>query len=308
MKKLSIVIPAHNEEGNLSSIAKEIIKNIPSKYDYEIIFIDDGSKDKTLNEIKKLSKNKKIKGISLYKNFGQQAALFAGIKHANADIIISMDADGQHPPQLIPKMVSLWEKGHDVVILQKSEDKQMSLFMKLNRKIAYPIWSFLSDGIIIPKTSDFRLIDKNIAQTIKDSNESTVLVRGFVTSNANNIAFLEYKVRKRRKGKSSYNFKKLFLLFVDGILLYSTKPLRIASILGLIIAVATGLFLSFDIIHALFLGERIVKGYVTLVLLSLILNGFIIFYLGILGEYIGIIFKEVKNRPLFLIKEKINLK
>lgn len=308
MKKISIVIPTFNESKNIPLLAPAIIKNIPRKYNYEIIFVDDNSPDGTFEMIKKMgSKNKKIKGICMYRQFGLQPSFIAGIQRAKGDAIITMDADFQHPPEMIPKLISWWEKGYDLIQPQKQEDKSFNPFLKSVRQAAYKAWENISNGTLIPGVSDFRLMDHKVAEFILSSGETETFLRGLVNMAANNPLLIPYKVGKRKFGKSSFNTSRLLNIFIIGFISFSPKPLRLASFFGLVIALLTTLFLLIDFISAISFGRRIIPGYATIVLLVLILNGFIIFYLGIIGEYIGVIFKEVKNRPKYIIGKNVNL-
>ena len=201
-KLVSVVLPCHNEEKNIGEIVPEITQNIPSSYDYEIICVDDGSSDNSLKEIEQLSrKNNKVKGLSFYRNFGHQQALRAGIEKAKGEVVITMDADFQHPPNLIPKLIALWEKGFDLVQGQKKSDKNASLLINIQRKLGYFLWTKISDGVILPGVSDFRLMSRPIATYIADSNESEVFLRGLVQLAAKKPTTLPYEVNKRRYGK-----------------------------------------------------------------------------------------------------------
>lgn len=308
MKSISIVIPTFNESKNIPLLTLAIIRNVPKNYNYEIIFVDDNSPDGTFEIIRKMgSKNKRIKGICMYRQFGLQPSLMAGIQRARGDAIITMDADFQHPPEMIPKLISLWEKGYDLVQPQKEEDHSFNPFLRPARRVAYKAWENISNGVLIPGVSDFRLMDHKVAEFIVSSGESEVFLRGLANMAANNPLLTPYKVGKRKFGKSSFNINKLLNIFILGFVSFSTKPLRLASFFGLAIALLTTLFLLTDFIFIVSFGKKIVPGYVTIVLLILILNGFIIFYLGIIGEYIGVIFKEVKNRPKYIVKKSVNL-
>lgn len=307
-RKISVVLPCLNESKNLPLLLPEIIKNIPQVYDYEIICVDDGSTDNTAGEIIKLgAKDKKIKGIILYRRFGHQTALRVGIKKCSGDAVITMDADFQHPPGLLGAMLRRWEKGHDLVQAQKKEDKTASLSRKLERRIGYWVWDRITNGIIKPGISDFRLMSRAIADYVSLSEERELFLRGLVSLGARNPTIITYEVGKRRYGKSSYSTGVFIEMFINGFVSFSTKPLRIASVFGLILTFVTGAFLIYDTLSAILTGRKIIEGFVTIVLLVLILNGFIIFYLGILGEYLGVVFREVKKRPPFLISETINL-
>lgn len=307
-KKISVVVPCLNEDENIPKLIPEIVGNIPSAYEYEIICVDDGSSDETFGVVRKLaSKDKKIKGISFYRRFGHQPALLAGIRAAKGEAIITMDADFQHPPELLPKIISLWEKGHDLVQLQKGGEKKELSWMRPGRSWGYSIWKFVTNGLLIPGVSDFRMMDKKLVRYILESEESEVFLRGLANLAAKNPITIPYEVGERRHGKSSYTLPMIIDVFLTGFISFSTIPLRIAAVLGFILGVLSTLFLVGDFIHAAITGRRMVAGWLTIVFLMLILNGFIIFYLGILGEYIGVIFKEVKKRPKYLIGKTINL-
>lgn len=304
MKSVSIITPCHNEGKNISPLVKEIKENIPRKYSFEIILVDDGSSDDTESSIEKeCNKDKRVRGIILHRNFGHQMALLAGIKAATGDAIVMMDADFQHPPKLIPLMLNEWEKKHDLVRMIKR--KSDSGFI---RKLGYNLWQWISRGMVFAGSSDFRLIDRKIGIFLAKSTERVIFLRGLVSSIARNPVNLTYQVGKRKFGSSSYSYKMFFNLFVNGIISFSTFPLRIASITGLIMTTGATFFLGGDIIFALITHTHIVKGYTTLVLLTIMLNGFVIFYLGIVGEYIGVIFREVKRRPKYIIERTLNIK
>jgi glycosyltransferase involved in cell wall biosynthesis len=302
-KLISIILPCHNEEKNIAPIVSELKKTVPKRYKFEIILIDDGSTDHTRREIFKIGKrDKKVRGVIFYKNFGHQSALMAGIKLSRGQAIIMMDADFQHPPKNIPNMIALWEKGYDMVQMQKDSVAKTS-----TRNLGYKVWEWISAGTIIPGASDFRLIDRQIVDYIKSSQENELFLRGLVKQAAVNPILVSYKVAKRKFGKSSYTLKMFLDMFINGFISFSTFPLRTAGLIGILIATITGTALIVDLVDAIIHHERIVKGYTTLAFLTLILNGFVILYIGILGEYLGVIFREVKKRPNYLIREKINI-
>lgn len=304
MKKISFVIPCLNEAKNIPSLTVEIIKNIPKTFDYEIIFVDDGSSDETIIVIKNIcQKNRKLKGIFMHKRFGQQAALMAGARFSKGDAVITMDADFQHPPLMIPKLLEFWQKGHDLVLCQKYQGRQKIR----GRYLGYFIWQWVTDGLLTPGVSEFMLMDRGIIKFILKSKERESFLRGLAGLAAKNPVVLPYKVGKRKFGRSAYNLLGVYNVFINGLVSFSTKPLRLTALLGLVIFFLSLTFLIFDATFALLLHKKIVSGYLTIVFLMALLNGFIIFYLGILGEYIGVIFREVKKRPQYLIEKKINL-
>jgi len=309
MKKIiSVILPCFNEAKNISPLVAEIIKKIPSRYEYEIICIDDGSFDQTKNEIEKLSMhNKDIKGILFYSRFGHQQALRAGIDYSKGDAVIMMDADFQHPPKLIPEFIGKWEKGYDLVRAKKIQNKGVGIFRNIGNKIAYRLWSIVSNGVIIPGVSDFRLISREIANYVKQSHEENLFVRGIVNLVAKKPCNIFYKIGKRKYGKSSYSNGDLLELFINGFISFSTKPLRTAFVLGIILFAFTGLFLFVDLVQALIMGRKIIEGWLTTIYLTFLANSLILIYLGVLGEYMGVIFRETKKRPYYFIDKTINL-
>lgn len=308
MTKISIVLPCRNESENLPLLIPEIIKNIPREFAYEIICIDDGSTDGTGEVIKILArKNKNIKGIIFYKNFGHQQALRAGIEKSSGDAIIMMDADFQHPPEKIKEFVKLWERGFDLIQARKVKDQTSSLIMKIQRLFGYRIWKFITNDTISPGISDFRLVSKEIRDHLLSSQENEIFLRGIVSLVANNPITISYIVGKRKYGKSSYTLKMFLDMFINGFISFSVTPLRFATVLGIVSFLGVGILIAVDIIRALATGKRIVEGYISLSFLTLVVNSILMIYLGILGEYIGVIFKEVKKRPHFIVKDTINL-
>ncbi len=308
MKLISVVLPCLNESKNLPLLIPQIIKFIPQKYSYEIICIDDGSTDETPEVIIRLAKrNKKIKGIFFHRRFGHQSALRAGVEYTKGDAVIMMDSDFQHPPHLIPELIRLWEKGHDLVRTQKKADRHTSPLKRLMRTFGYRIWNAMTDGSIIPGGSDFRLISRSLAQYIINSQEVHIFLRGNVGLGSRNPTALKYKVEKRKFGKSSYSMRDLTNMFLNGFISFSPKPLRLAFFFGLFMIGISSILLLYDIVVAIISNRPIIEGWATVVLLAIFLNGFLIFYLGILGEYIGVIFREVKGRPKYLIDRTVNI-
>lgn len=308
MTKISVVLPCRNESENLPLLIPQIIKNIPRKFAYEIICIDDGSTDGTGEVIKILArKNKNIKGIIFYKNFGHQQALRAGIEKSSGDAIIMMDADFQHPPEKIKEFIKLWERGFDLIQARKVKDQTSSLIIKIQRIFGYRIWKFITNDTISPGISDFRLVSKEIRDHLLSSQENEIFLRGIVSLVANNPITISYIVGKRKYGKSSYTLKMFLDMFINGFISFSVTPLRFATVLGIVSFLGVGTLIAIDIIRALATGKRIVEGYISLSFLTLVVNSILMIYLGILGEYIGVIFKEVKKRPHYIVRDTVNL-
>lgn len=306
-KLISIVIPTLNERGNVPLLVPRLAKNIGKDYDYEIIFVDDNSPDETFETIEKLAeKNHRIKGISMHKRAGLQPSLLAGIQRAKGEVIINMDADLQHPPELLPKMISLWEAGHDLIEPVKEFEDGSGYIKKLLRVVGYKVWDYLSQGILTQNVSEFRLFDRKIADYLLNSTETEKYIRGLVQLAASNPKRIPYKVGKRQFGKTSFSYAGLLEIFLKGSVSFSTKPLRFGLLIGAILTPVVLLIFFLKILNLLtnfpFLAE-ISPG----TLLLALLVSFNILYLGIISEYIGVVFKETKDRPAFIIGKTVNL-
>jgi len=302
-KLLSIVVPCFNEESNIEQLINELVPVIKN-LNYEIIFVDDGSKDNTFLLIKNISeKNKNISGISLSRNFGHQVAIMAGMQQSKGDLVIMMDADIQHPPQIIPQLIAEYEKGFDIVNTKRLETKGESIFKKLTSKSFYSLINFLSDVKIEPASADFRLMSRKAVDAFLQFEEKDRFTRGLVSWMGFKQSIIEYKASSRYSGKSKYTFKKMFRFGMDGITSFSTKPLRISFYTGFIVFFI-GIAYSIYAIIKNILGET-VPGWTSILVSVLIIGGIQLLSVGIIGEYIARIFNETKARPLYFIKDKI---
>jgi len=311
-KILSVVIPTYRSEDNLPALVKRL-EDVFSRliYKHEIIFVNDDSPDNTMSVLREIcSKNSNIKLISLSRNFGQQVAISAGLQYAKGDAVIIMDDDLQDPPEFIPELIKKWEEGYEVVYaIRKS--RQEYFFKKLAYKLFYKILSKLSN-IQIPKDSgDFGLIDRKIVTIINNMPERDRFVRGLRAWVGFKQVGVEYDREARYKGKPAYSFLKIVKLSMDGLLTFSSVPIKISSAIGLLISVVAFLgfiFTLFQKILTYYFPENpiaVLPGLSTVVLSILFLGGVQLLSIGILGEYIGRIYNEVKQRPLFLVKETI---
>ena len=301
--KVSVVVPAFNEEGNIPRLANELVNVLKQYKSYEIIFINDGSVDNTLDTIKKLRlHNKNIHYISLSRNFGHQYALKAGLDSATGDFVISMDADLQHPVNLIPTLIQEWQNGYDIVYTVRTDKKTESLFKRSTSKLYYKIFNFLT-GLNMPSgTADFRGMDKKAVQVLKNMPEKTLFLRGVVFWMGCKQKALSYPVHPRFAGKSAYTLKKMMSLAMAGATSFSVKPLRIAIYAGFIVAVLGCLFTAYVLYMKLF-GGATISGWASIMCVLLILGGSQLFMMGIIGEYIGMIFMEMKKRPNYIVDE-----
>lgn len=301
--KVSVVVPAYNEEGNIARLADELTNVLKHYKSYEIIFVNDGSVDKTLDAVKKLRiRNTNIHYISLSRNFGHQYALKAGLDRATGDFIISMDADLQHPPALIPKMIEEWQNGNDIVYTVRKDKKTESLFKRSTSKLYYKVFNFLT-GLNMPSgTADFRGMDKKAVEVLKNMPEKTLFLRGLVFWMGFKQKAIAYQVHPRFAGKSAYTLKKMFSLALAGATSFSVKPLRVAIYAGFIVAMLGCLFTAYVLYMKLF-GGATISGWASIMCVLLILGGSQLFMMGIIGEYIGMIFMEMKKRPNYIVDE-----
>lgn len=304
---LSVIIPVYNEEKNISPLLKRLLP-VTEKYLYEIIFINDGSTDKTVEEIKKnIKKNKRIKLISFIRNFGHQAALTAGYHFAKGDCVVSIDADLQDPPELIDQLIKKWQEGVKIVYAQR-EERNDGFFKKLTATLFYRLINFLSERPIPEEVGDYRLIDREVVDFLNSLPEKSRFLRGLVAWPGFSSTSVSFKRDKRFAGKTHYPLSKMVNFALDGIVSFSTKPLKIASYLGFLASFFGTLGIIYALYRRLFLPhEYWVTGWTAIFVSVVFFGGIQLITIGIIGEYIGKIYKEIQNRPTYLIKEKINL-
>lgn len=304
MKKISVVVPMYYEEeivGECYSELKGVLTSIKN-YDYEIVFVNDGSRDKTLELLEKIAKkNNKVKIVSLSTNFGHQAAVSAGLTVVSGDAIVIIDADLQDPPSLIPDMLKLWEDGYEIVYGKRKKRDGESTFKLFTAKMFYKILNNLSSVSIPRDTGDFRLVDKKVVKVMNSLPEHNKFLRGLYSFTGFKQKEFLYERKERYAGKSKYTLKKMVKLASDGIISFSYKPLYFILILGII-------NLLISLISAILL-VIFIKSYLIplLVLLCSFSIGIILFSLGIVALYIARIYDEAKNRPSYIIDKTINI-
>lgn len=308
MKKISILIPAYNEQEVLEHLYQRLGKlaNDNKSYEFEFLFADDGSRDKTLEIIKDYAKDdKRVKYVSLSRNFGKEIGMIAGLDHVTGDATVIIDADLQDPPELIPKMIKFWEEGYDDVYAKRSSREGETWIKMLTANGYYWVLNKMTTGqlIKIPRnTGDFRLLDKRCVEALKQLRESERYTKGMFSWIGFNKKEITYDRDPRAAGEVKQNYRKLINLAIDGITSFSTTPLRISSFFGVIISAIAFIYLVVVIFKAAFFGDA-VAGYPSLMAVVLFLGGVQLLSLGVIGEYIGRIFKEVKQRPLYYIEE-----
>ncbi len=308
MKKLiSILIPVCNEEENIPVISNAIVQVFSNlDYEYEIIFIDDGSSDKTLENIRNRSIDfSNIFFVSLSRNFGHQNALKAGLDVSNGDCIISMDGDMQHPPFLIPELIQKWEEGFDIVYTIRKDHQELPMLKRKTSAMFYNFLNRLSDIDLESGTADFRLIDRNVVDVLKGFTETDLFWRGLVKWLGFNQIGIEYEPLERSSGKSKYTLKKMVQFAVKGITSFSVKPLSIAIYLGFVFSLLSILYVPYVLISFYF-GHTI-SGWSSMIVTVAFFGGLQLMILGIIGMYLGKLFMQSKQRPHYIVKEsKLN--
>lgn len=301
---ISVVIPAFNEAGNIKLIALKIAEQLDKVDSYEIIFVDDGSADSTLEEIKEAAtKDSSVKFISLSRNFGHQRALKAGLDYAVGDCVISMDADLQHPPGLINELINKWREGYDVVYTVRKDLHGVGFFKKTTSKIFYKFINRISEVNIPVGSADFRLLDKKVVEELKQFRENDLFIRGIVSWLGYKQIGIEYNTQSRHSGSTKYTLRKMISFAVHGITSFSIIPLRISILFGLIISFCAFLYTIYALL-AKFYFKTAVSGWTSILISVLFLGGIQLMFLGLIGEYLGKMFIETKNRPNYVIKEK----
>ena len=304
MKKVSIVIPAYNEEGNIKAFLERVQNTMIDLYEYEVIFVNDGSSDNTYQELKKASLTYSWVGfISLSRNFGHQYALKAGLDSCTGDCLVTLDADLQHPPELISKLIEYWESGIDIVYTIRQDDKNLGFIKRKTSKLFYKILNLLGGIELEEGSADFRLIDKKVVTLFKQNiKEYHLFMRGMVSWVGYSQVAVSYKPEKRFAGSSKYSMKKMVRFAIEGLTSFSTLPLKFAVYLGAIVSSCSFLYCLYVLYGYLFTSKN-VEGWTSMMISILVLSGFQLLSIGLLGIYIGKIFFEVKGRPSYIIDE-----
>lgn len=305
MKKISVLIPCYNEEASLPLLYAELVKVMDSckSYDWEVLFVNDGSRDNTLSIIKDLrQKDSRLSYVDLSRNFGKENAMLAGFDYVTGDCMVIMDADLQHPPHVILKMVEKWEQGYDDVYAKRVTRGKETWLRKKASLLFYSLLQKTTKIEILQNVGDFRLLDRCCIEALKSLRESERYTKGMFCWIGFKKTSVDFEQKERIAGKSSWNFLGLFDLAIEGITSFTTAPLRLSSILGFIIAVLSFILMLFHLVKALIWGDPI-QGFPTLVVIILFLGGIQLLSIGILGEYLGRVFNESKNRPVYIVRE-----
>ena len=305
MKKVSIIIPAYNEEESLPLLYDRLTKVISSmkNYEFEMLFINDGSKDKTLQIIKQYrAKDNRVSYVDFSRNFGKEIAMIAGLDYAKGDCVIFIDADLQDPPELIPELIKYWEEGYDDVYARRKSRKGETFLKKFTSKMYYKILQSVTRVEIQKDTGDFRLLDRRCVNALIQLRESQRCSKSMFSWIGYNKKEVLFDRDPRVAGKTKWNYKKLMDLAIDGITSFTTSPLRISTYLT--IPTFLTLFIYFIYVIVKCITQNVaIQAFQATILLVLFFSGIQIMLFGIIGEYLGRIFNETKNRPLYFIKE-----
>lgn len=303
----SIVVPVFNEEEVVDECVKQLKTVMDSiKERYELIFVNDGSKDKTGDILREYcKKDGRVKLVDFSRNFGHQVAISAGMDFASGDAVIVIDADLQDPPRVIVDMIERWRQGYDVVYGKRIKRKGETIFKKMTAAFFYRFLKKMTDVDIPVDVGDFRLIDRSVCDAMKKIKERNRFVRGLISWLGFKQGEVLYERKKRYAGVTKYPLRKMIRFALNGVFSFSYKPLKIATLLG-ILASGAGFFYLICALYQKFFTDTTVAGWTSMVSLILIFNGIILFILGIIGEYIGRIYDESKNRPLYVVKDQMN--
>lgn len=303
-KLVTILVPAYNEEAVLLMLYDRLkaLMDANTAYNFEVLLVNDGSKDKTFSIMQELrSKDKRINYLNLSRNFGKETAMIAGLDYAKGDCVIIIDADLQDPPELIPEMLQYWEQGYDDVYAKRKSRKGETWLKKFTSKMYYKVLQSMTKVEIQKDTGDFRLLDRRCVEALKQIRESQRYTKGLFSWIGYNKKEILYDRDPRAAGQTKWNYRNLVNLSIDGITSFTTSPLRWSAILGILVSLAGFIYMLVIIIKTLVNGVE-VPGYASTMVVILFLGGVQLIFLGVIGEYLGRAFYETKGRPLYFIE------
>jgi dolichol-phosphate mannosyltransferase len=306
---VSIVISAYNEESNVSELFRQLKVLEQAVYRYEYLFVDDGSTDGTAREVAALGLlHPEVQLLSFTRNFGHEVAMLAGLDHAHGDVVIFMDADLQHPPEMTVEMLRLWSTGKRVVLTHRTGNEDRPWLYRQASNLFYRFLDAMSERGHAANQPDFRLIDHKYIDYLRQFREPASMFRGFVSwlRSESEVAVLDFHAPQRQRGLSKYSFFRLLSLAVDAVFSFSLKPLRLALFLA-IAGIVASLLVGLDLVHSCLDNEKGPSGFMTTIFAILFLGSLQLFVLSIIGEYVGRIHMQVKYRPLYVVKETVNV-
>lgn len=306
---LSVIVPCYNEEENVPYFYEELMKLTPffeeKKLDLELIYVDDGSKDGTVSEVKKINeKDDRVKLVSFSRNFGKEAAIYAGFSKSKGDYVVMMDADLQDPPSLLPEMFRYIEEGYDSVATRRVSRKGEPVIRSFFARLFYKLINKISKTDIVDGARDYRLMTRQVVDAILSIGEYNRFSKGIFGWVGFNTKWVEYENVERTKGETKWSFWGLFLYSIEGIIAFSTAPLAFASIMGVLFCVIAFVIIITIIVRSLFWQDP-TSGWPSLVCIISMVSGVQLLCLGILGQYMSKTYLEVKHRPIYLVKEEI---
>ncbi|HUT89230.1 MAG TPA: glycosyltransferase family 2 protein [Thermoguttaceae bacterium] len=303
---ISIVIPVYDEEGNVRKLYEALTQELERMWcDFEIIFVDDGSRDRSADIIKEIhASDPRVKLVSFTRNFGHQMAITAGLEHARGTAVVTMDGDMQHPPSLVPDMIARWKEGFEVVHTIREDTADTGILKRFASSAFYRLINVIVDTRIVPAAADFRLLDRKVVDVLNGLRERNRFLRGLTAWVGFRQTSLAYVPAKRHAGKTKYSLRKMLSFAGDGITSFSTFPLKMSAYLGFLAAGCGVPYAVWAIYLRLFTDEA-VSGWASLIVALLFLGGIQLICLGVLGEYVGKIYEEVKGRPLYISRERI---
>lgn len=309
MKLLSVIVPCYNEEENVKDFYDELCKNVDffreKQIEFEIIYVDDGSRDQTVSEVKKLhAEDSRVRLISFSRNFGKEAAIYAGLQKCRGDLAVLMDADLQDPPSLLPEMYSYIEEGYDSVATRRVTRKGEPVIRSFFARMFYKLMNRISRTEIVDGARDYRLMTRQVVDAILSMTEYNRFTKGIFGWVGYETKWLEYENIERRKGETKWSFWKLFLYSLEGIIAFSTVPLTIASVAGVFFCLVAFVIIVVTIVRKLLFGDP-TSGWPSLVCIIMMVSGVQLFCLGIVGQYLSKTYMEVKRRPIYLVREEV---
>jgi len=305
--KISVVLPVYNEEDNIAELYRRLKKSLENFDPYEIVFINDYSRDTTLEKISALSSSDaSVKVINFSRNFGHQAAITAGIDFASGDAVIVMDSDLQDTPETIPAMVAQWQQGFDVVYARRRARKD-TFFKKITAFGFYRLLRMIANIDIPEDTGDFRLIDRKVVLEMRRLREHSRFMRGLTSWVGFRQTAVLFDRENRRHGQTNYPIHKMLKFAGDAFVSFSTVPLKLASLLGFITALVSVVGIFYSLIRKVFYAEAVVSGWTFTIITIFFIGGIQLIVLGVLGEYIGRIYVETQKRPLYIVRDTVNI-
>jgi polyisoprenyl-phosphate glycosyltransferase len=302
-----VVLPVYNEAANIDEVYRQVTAVMEAAgVAHRLLFIDDGSTDATAAVLEELAmRDQRVRFISFTRNFGHQVALTAGLEHADADCVITMDGDLQHPPQLIPQLLACWREGYAVVLTVRDDDAATPWLKRMTSRGFYRVINRLSGLTLSPGSADFRLLDRSVVDALRQCGERTKFLRGLINWAGFRSVSIPYRPQQRFQGNSKYSVGRMAAFAWDGVTAFSAMPLRAAFFLGLSISMGTFVYGFYAVAARVFWNTAVMPGWASIAISVLFLGGLQLIFIGLLGEYLARVFDEVKGRPIYFIKRRV---